>query len=99
MLDEMLGQGNDFGIQLPKIGCVLDHPNFIGPGTGHQARPGGTANGLLTVRPVKAHAFLGKFIQVRRLGDSRPIATKLGAQVVDGDEKDVRTPIGTVRNC
>ena len=98
MLDKVLGQGDDFRIQFAKIGCVLDHPDFIGPGTRHQARTGGTANGLLTVGPIEAHAFLGKFIQVRGLSDGRTIATELGPQVVDGDEKDVRTPVGTIRN-
>lgn len=78
MLDEMLGQGNDFGIQLPKIGCVLDHPDFIRSGSRHQAGPRGTANGLLTIGSVEAHAFLGKLVQIRRLGNRRTITTQLG---------------------
>jgi len=78
MLDEMLGQGNDFGIQLPEVSGILDHAYFIRPRPCHQAGPGGTANGLLTIGPVEAHAFLGKLVQIRRLGNRRTITTQLG---------------------
>jgi hypothetical protein len=98
MLDKMLGQGNDFGVQLAEVGRVLDHAYFIGPSTRHQAGPGGTANSLLTIGPIEAHAFLGKLIQVRGLGDRGTITTQLGSQVIDCDEKNVRTFIGEDRH-
>ena len=99
MLDEMLGQGNDFGIQLPKIGCVLDHAYLIRSGACHQARPGRTANGLLTIGPVKAHAFLGKLVQVGGLDNSRAIATELRPQVINRNEQNVRRLAEKQRTC
>ena len=98
MLDEVLGQGDDFRIKFAEVGRVLNHPDLVGPGTGHQAGSRGAADGLLAIGPVEAHAFLGEFIQVRGLSDRRTIATELGPQVVDSDEKDVRTIGRTVRN-
>ena len=94
MLDKVLRQSDDFWIQFTEVGRVLDHTDPVGSGARHQAGTGGTANGLLAVGPVKAHAVRRQFVEIRRLGDRGTIATKLRPQVVDGDEKDVRTAVG-----
>ena len=89
MLDEVLGQSDDFGVQFAKVSRVLDHPDLVGPGTCHQAGPGGAANGLLAIGPIEAHAFLGKLVQVRRLCDWRTVASELRPQIVNCNEQDV----------
>ena len=97
MLDKVLRQSDDFWIQFTEVGRVLDHTDPVGSGARHQAGTGGTANGLLAVGPV-AHAVRRQFVEIRRLGDRGTIATKLRPQVVDGDEKGVRTAVGTFGN-
>ena len=98
MLDKVLRQSNDFWIQFTKVGRVLDYTDLVGSGARHQTGPGGTADGLLAVGSVEAHALPRQSVEIRRLGKRGTITTKLRPQVVDSDKKDVRTNVGTVGN-
>ena len=79
---KMLWQSYDIRIQFPKISGVFNNPNFIWPGTRHQAGTGWTAYRLLAVSPVKPPTLLRQFVQVGRLGNRRSVASKLRSQII-----------------
>lgn len=61
---EKLGQGDDSGHRLPKIGAEIPRLRGIGPRAGEQAGAGGQADGLLAVGVVEDHAALGQAVDV-----------------------------------
>lgn len=52
------------------------------------------ADRLLTIGALEKTAALSEFVDVGSNCEFRPVATELGAEIIDSDEEDVRLLLG-----
>ena len=87
---EMLVEGEDVRVPLAPSADVKSL--LLGQGgikTSHDGKPGGSADRLLTVSPSEKHTRFGQQVDVGCL-DSGGIGTQFRAEIVDGEEENVR---------
>jgi hypothetical protein len=94
---EVLTQRHDLGEGCAKMGVEVVDAGGVGPGPGEDAGAGRGADRLLAVRPEKCDPRPGEAIEVGAVHVLGPIGTKLGAEVIDGDEQHIGPVPGTRR--
>lgn len=87
---EVFVQRDDARRVLLRIGQMRDEPFWRGPDARHQARARRTARGHHAISAIEEQSLRGEPIDVRRLDAFDAVAAQLGAQIVHGDEQDVR---------
>jgi hypothetical protein len=87
---EMLRQRHDVRQRLPKMSGEIIHFRGVRSRAREQAGTRGRANGLLAIGPFKNHPPLGEAINIRGLNDVIAIAAQLRAQIIHGDEENIR---------
>ena len=87
---EQLRQGHGIGFVNPKVRGQIPHSERVGSHAGEQRSTRGIAHGLLAVGAVENGATRGEAVDVRRLHLSAAVAAEFDAQVIDGNEENVR---------
>lgn len=90
---EMLRQSDGIRHGVAEVRHQIPHLGGVGPGAGKQARTRWRADGLLAVGAQERHSLFRNTVDVRRQDGLGAIAAEFRAQIVDGDEENVR-PLG-----
>ena len=89
MVPKVAGEGEHVWVEITERDVVVNDPVCVRAGAGEEGGARRMADGLLTVGALEKATLAGQLVDVGGEGQFGPVASKLGAEVVNRDEEDV----------